>query len=471
MSWKHRHPTDLVIAFYTKKDRYFAFSSEENRYLQSSAQEIFSISDVISISTTNSINASSGTFTIELVWRLGDNGKPLYYDSIRPLDIVDISLGKNITTMVGMVNRVRRKRSISGGKIKRSIIIEGKSLGTIWEFDLIKYFVGAHHLTKAQQDRNLLLQEGAIKYDFTGKSAAHAIKTIYQVLPALDIEYFGGRKLSSFIDVGSELFTREGEKVFLKKADPYQGTMFDYFRKYVGQPFNEIWTESKNHKLYLRMRPTPFCMGASIILKGTEDNSKITLNPNFYWQSIPDWYGEQGVITISYLPASSVFSENLSRDHYKSYSIFGVLPQERIHESSPEYSIFPPLIVPELLSRFGSRDLVPRIGFLPMNSEGGLKGSYLGIFKYYRNLLYLWNKDNHKYESGTLTIKGNPIIVAGEKLNYGDKEYYIVGVSHSWKYGQIFTSTLRVERGMGRKERLARYNSGLEYLLTSGQAV
>lgn len=467
MTWEQRNPK-ATLTIYTKDDAKLYFGEVLGEYIHGIGIRRKPINDVISMTTTNSINESAGTFTIELVWRLGETGELYYYERIRPMDIVEISLNGIHTTMMGIINTVKRHQEIIGNKPKRSVLIEGKSLGAIWDFDLVKYFEYTTGIPEEFLERNLNLQLGNIKLKFFGENAIKAITTLYKELPALDIVYFGDKRIKDFIDVGSELFCKAGEKQYNLNLDPYSGTLFDYFRRYVGQPFNEIWTDSKKGKLYLRMRPAPFSIGDDSI--STVDQNDKPVSPS-KWENIMLWQSDNDFPESYSVPKADIISEDIGRTHTQSYSIFGVLPVDKIYGNVPEYEALPPLIVPDLYKQFGSRDRIIRIPFIPIQQEGGLEDSAFSIFKGYRNKLYLMDKDNHRLESGTLIIKGRPEICVGDVINCEDKEYYPTTVQHAWWFGSPLQSVLTVERGMNSLERKKRYNDGITYLKNAGEAV
>ena len=461
MSWQQRRPKPKIKIF-TKKNKDLVFTEElAGQYDSLTAGEVFEpIEDVISIITSNGIGQASGTFRIELVYRTS-GGESVYYNTITPMDIAIIYLDGSTTTMVGIIDTVAKSRSLSGGRIKRSVTLSGKSLGAIWEFDLVKYFENTAGIPASLLQRNLELQKGLIKLDFFGENLITAITTLYKALPAIDIQY-KDKKLSDFIDVGSELSCRKDEVLYNLNTEPYMGTLWNYFKRYVGEPFNEIWTDSKDEKLVLRTRPTPFSMGEDgvEITGGANNRRKIS-----GWGNINNWNsGSGGEVNTWGIPSSEVISENLSRTHEQSYSIYGVLPTDKLYGNAPEYQALPPLIIEEDYESFGSRDLIIRVGFIPLKAEGGLDEFASDIFESYRNRLYLWNKDNHRYERGTLTIMSRPLISAGDKIQYGDKEYYTTAIQHTWRYGQPMQSVVSVDRGIARDLREQYYLRGKKNL-------
>lgn len=469
MTWTTRKPMP-AIKIHSKEDKDLMFSEKLNMFLPKGGGIESPIGDVISITTSNSINQASGTFRIELVYRTDINKKPVYYHYIRPMDIVIIYLDGTNTTMVGMIDTVDKERTLSGGRVKRSVVLNGKSLASIWEFDLVKYFENTAGIPEELLQRNLALQQGLIKLDFFNENIIFALTTLYKSLPAIDIQY-KDKKLSDFIDVGSELTCRKDESLYNLNTEPYAGTVWGYFKRYVGEPFNEIWTDSKgeldrgNEKLYMRTRPTPFSLGKDgVEVVGEAGEPGLLSN----WENITNWNGktfsqdslEHTHVNNWSLPSSDVIGEKLSRTHQRSFSIYGVLPTDKIYGNVPEYQALPPLIIEDDYKAFGSRDYIVRIGFIPTREEGGLEEGFFAIFEDYRNRLYLWNKDNHRFESGTLTIKSNPLISVGDKIKYSGKEFYTTAIQHTWRYGRPTVSVVSVDRGMSEKERIKRYKAG-----------
>jgi len=452
--WTIRRPFAKLI-FHTKQRRPFTIGGGD------SAQDINATSNIISIMTSNTIHSASGTFNIELIYRTDQNGEPIFYEAIQPLDLVDIWLDRSGTTMVGIVDRVSKMTTMMGPVPRRRIRINGRSLGAIWLFDLIRYFKDTVKLPQELQSRNLDLRLGSIKLDFYGQSAAFAIFTLYQKLPSIEIR-LKEATLKDFINVGDELYTRSGEAVFNIGLTGYNGSMYEYFRKYVGAPFNEIWTDSREGKLYLRLRPTPYNSDRD------QEQIKIFNGPSipFYsWNNIITWITGEPYHEIT--PAM-IREENLQRSHGRAYSIFGVLPTDPLVPNP--FVTFPPLIEKDLYKEVGSRDYVRTIDFIPLEEHKPTKGS-IEKFIFYRNKLYLWNRDNHRFEEGTMSMRGNANIRVGDKIMRTDnqKTYYVETVSNRWQFGRPMITTLNVTRGTTEKQRKEWYDAGLDYLASIGE--
>lgn len=457
-----RRPNPSLL-FHTKRTRDFGVG-------EARARTLFPMKHILKISTTNTMGKPSGAFSIDLVYYKinATDTEPFYYRAVQPLDIVEISLGEE-TTMIGMVDRVSKSTRIAKGGVNRVITITGRSLGSIWEFDLIKYFTNTIGLSQDLLDRNLLLQNGAIAKDFLEKPPYTAIMEIYRQLPMFEMTLYGNQKVSDFLDVGSELFARVNELVFNTHLAAYSGTVWDYFKRYLQPPFNELWTESRDGKLYMRSRPSPFSLSDTEKAETPKvvDNDGRTISDKkseeFGWNKIKNWIGGDPYHTIN---LEDIQTESMSVEHGRAYSHFAVLPSDRFTSRDSEYAAFKPLIDSDLAKEIGVRDMQVRLNYIPLIKSGKKTDGTLERHDYYRNKAYLWNRDNHRMENGRMTIIGNPDIRVGDRVYRPDldKEYYVTEVSNNYIYGKPFLSTLTVERGLTRDNRKKLYDAGLAFV-------
>ena len=444
-----------ALLFHTKKDRDFGIGGNM-------AITKFPMKDIIKIMTNNEMGAASGTFSIELVYykiRPGDVDS-YYYETVRPLDLVEIELEAGTTTMIGIIDKVQKSTAVGGTSVQRSVQITGRSLGAIWEFDLIQYFTNALGLSADLAHRNLLLQQGQILLDFAEKPPYQAIIEIFVTLPMFTMTLSGGKTIEDFLDVGSELFVRINEKIFARGISAYSGSVWDYFKTYIQEPLNELWTESKDGKLYLRCRPTPFSHG----LKDPEKSESALGETRFAsWHDIKNWIDDEPFHVIN---PSDLKDEQLARAHGNAYSVFTVTSSDKFTGADSEYATFHPLVDSELVAEIGTRPLQVSLNYIPIVGDGETTDGSLERYQYYRNKLYLWNRDNHRMESGTMVIKGNPSIRVGDKVFRPDLEsqFYVQGVTNNWAYGKPFTTLITVDRGLTNTDRNDLYQAGLDFL-------
>lgn len=446
---KKRRPSPSLL-FHTKRSREFGIGNV-------SATTLFPIQHITSIETENNLKGM-GSFSIRLSnFKINGNDRhPFYYRAVQPLDLVEINLNEN-TTMIGIVDKVNKYFRMTLDGPQQGVVITGRPLSAIWSFDLVKYFVNTLGLDTDLEKKNLTLQTGEISLDFLQKPPYTAITTIYDKMPTFDMKLFGDKVLNDFLDVGSELFVRSGEKVFNTQISPYSGSLWNYFQKYVQAPFSELWTDSRDRKLFMRSRPTPFSL-----FDNEQGESPEGAKEPFGWSHLKNWVDGEPHHIIN---DSDLISESLDVDHSRAYSHFAVLPSDRFVGKENEYATFPPLIDAALAHEIGVRDMQIRLNYIPL-IEGDVTDGTLERHKYYRDKIYLWNRDNHRTQSGTMTVKGNPDIRVGDKLFRSDTEetFYIVSVGNRFVYGKPFTTTVAVDRGLIESDRKKLYQAGLDFL-------
>jgi len=451
-----RRPSPRLL-FHTKKERDFGIGADF-----AAAFPTFPARHITRITTSNAMGNASGSFGISLVyWKMNpDDVQPYYYEKIKPLDLVEIELEPGITTMMGIVDKVSKSTTIGPKNVNQSVEITGRSLGAIWEFDLIKYFTNALGLSPSMQERNLFLQQGEELFEFMGQPPYDAVKAIFEHLPMFDMEVFGRKTVSEFLDVGSELFCRKDEKIFARGISPYSGRVWDYYKTYIQEPFNELWTDSKDGKLFIRCRPTPFSHG--------DHDPEESVNPlgetrKSSWHDIKNWIDGKPHHVIW---PEVIRDEKLSVDHASGYSVFTVVSSDKFTGADSEYSTFHPLVDSPLVEEIGTRDRQIALNYIPLVGDGETNDSSLERYEYYRNKLYLWNRDNHRMESGTMTIRGNSNIRVGDKVHrhFLDTDFYVTAVMNTWAFGQPYVTQISVDRGLRRDIRNDLYKAGMDFL-------
>ena len=344
----------------------------------------FNISqDLKSITTLNNMRNPGGAWTADLVYRkarkgMRDAGEPALYKWINPMDIVEIQLNdSNETTMIGMIEQVQKRRVVTSSGVRQGVRLSGRSLGSIWMHDALKFFppniaVGEGEdnisimgkLPPGFKDKALAFRrEPIIMSEFYGKSPIKLVEYITDKMSSVDIEYVDGRKIRDFID--TELSVEEGAKTFTNAGYAYEGSIWGLLEQVSAKPFYEVFTDSRNGKLILRFRATPF-----------DRNS---------WNNLLTWLDGNSYHII---PDSDIVNENLIRSPSESYSIFHVSsigsPWFSI-EGESEYSLIPPLIDPELYKALGLKFLATKCSLLPLDIYGDMGTGITEEHKKYRN--------------------------------------------------------------------------------------
>lgn len=456
--WTHRTPY-AKVTFYTKSGALAVGSGLKN------------VKDIVSITTNNKLNEASGTFQIDLVYRPID-GQNTYADVITPMDLVEIDMKRNSTLMIGLVDRIVEKGSISANGVNRRIAITGRSLGAVWLFDSVKYFRGIDKkdLPEDLGKRVDVILKGSFEKNFYGASAIKAIQTIIETYKTIEQEYKDTEEnnplfsLYDRIDYTSDLYTMKGRLIYNAGLQLFEGTLWQYLKSCVMQPLEELWTDSKDGKLILRMRPAPFSLDADDY---QDSNDQVKKGG---WGELENFV--DGMYEGHIIPYNYITQYNISKSHGEAFSYFDIVPNEKaLIGYFEKHAAFPPLIDPQLMQSIGCRGMTFSSNILPINDrnalpEGEKAKSYFDWFTDTRNKLYLWYKDNHKYKSGTITVIGNSDYRAGDKITIKTRSgkeivYYLEGVQNTYGIGRSHTSTLTLTRGATNSDRQAWWTDGV----------
>ncbi len=455
-NYNKRRPSPRLL-FHTKKERDFGIGADFAAQFPT-----FPTNHITRITTSNAMGNASGTFSISLVyWKIRpEDVQPYYYEKIKPLDLVEIEFEPGVTTMMGIVDKVSKSTAIGPKNVNQSVVITGRSLGAIWEFDLIKYFTNALGLSSTMQARNLALQQGEELLEFVGQIPYDAVMNVFFHMPMFERELFGGKKVRDYLEVGPELFCRRDERIFVRGISPYSGRIWDYYKAYIQEPFNELWTDSKEGNLFIRCRPTPFSHGGYDFESAINPDGK---RRTISWQDITNWIDNEPFHVIN---PEVIRDENLSIDHADAYSVFTVVSSDKFTGADSEYATFHPLVDSPLVEEIGTRDRQIALNYIPLVGDGEITTGSLERYTYYRNKLYLWNRDNHRMEGGTMVIRGNSNIRVGDRVFRPDldTEYYVQAVSNNWDYGKPFITRITVGRGLKRADRDDFYRDGMEFV-------
>lgn len=451
------------------------------------------VKDVVTVTTTNTMNEAAGTFQIDLVARKIDGNKT-YADILTPLDMVEIEIGSEQTVMMGLIDRVIDKGSVSGNGVNRRISITGRSLGSVWLFDNVKYFRGisADQLPSDLKNRANVIEKGMANIEFYGLSAIEAIKLILEKYTALEQDYNQNPDdnivpfYALYDKIYYDLATVEGRNIYNPGLAMFEGSVWQYMKSCIIPPFEEMWTDSIGGTLVLRMRPAPFNLESETISRVETMQAQ-----QAYWRSKYDprihfdyrttlehgWNNYKNMLNDEnghVITPKETIGYNLSKSHGEGASYFEVFPQTILnYDAFFKNATFPPLIDADLMHSLGSRGQSFNVNLVPLTADGALPIE-VDITKWIsdvRNKAYLWYKDNHKYISGTISVKGNSEYRVGDKIRLQNREgvektFYCEGVTNNFTWGQPFTTTLNLTRGATETDRQKWWDDG-KYKITN----
>lgn len=425
------------------------------------------------VRTSKGVREPAGGFTITLADApdRGGNGRKATLESlyalIEPMDLVEIRMAhdpheyanpgqgyKPPVVMRGFVTTVSRSETMSGGRPSRTITVAGQDFGKILQIIQIFYLdnsvVGDNLLTEFKYFQ---------KYGEIGDTKIMSAKDfVAGVLKNVINPYLGrmtsladGRSVSAeVINEWSSSVTVEG-CVSPNSITPINNVSLHQFlsRLLDVGPFNELYVEDLEDGVRLVVRPAPFldAMGEPVQGDAPEifhlsSKDIVSLNvsrtdggvANYFWVQNTPWAmysNEDAKRAASYGDQSSFIKfkyQNSSADYYG------------IRKMEISTTLLPPDAAPSDSAKS------PEV-----KAESVKQGNWL---EQQRTRLADINKDNVIFEYGTIRVRGNERIKAGQHwavtrggTAYG--KFYVTKVDHEFSPYQGFFTTLTVERGTG----------------------
>lgn len=434
-------------------------------------------SELVSVSTTKSLNAPAGTFTIQSKM-LKDKDNLTLYHKVKPMDMVEISMSftkfeEPVVVMRGLVDDIRRGTHATEGKVTEVVNIVGRDMGKLFLIHRAYYF-------KAMEVVDKFFAEG--KYGLEAGQRLTLPEIIKEIFTKIfqnssDLKFTNGQSVGDLIHLlitaGKIGNPRTTDLVaFTNPLQTAEGNIWSLFQMYQGMPFNEMFVRDDYDKTRLVIRPA--------LLK--DFHGRFTQKPTFK-EAVFFAFDIAGVrissrdIFLYDIGRSDrevknfffTYPKNMyfSRDAYKGSAIGDFIDIEgdtEVAKGNPFY---------------GNRatDLADRhiYGFRPMDVDtdyiaikrngtkedlqGKGEGSVSDAVKIGKELnkIIVGNYVHNAYlESGTISVIGDHRYRIGYYLTVEDwevpgheNEFYIEGVSHKFDVMKTWTTTLSVTRGNG----------------------
>jgi len=434
---------------------------------------------VIECNLSKNISNFRGTF--DLLFKPTKNWKK----KIRPGDWLVIYLGidgEETPRMLGNVDRVSRIVNVNEKGIKTILYkISGSNFGKVFD----KYNVFWNPYLKNAQIEKVIINSDSIQFIgspdevvkdliniFLGygrkRSGNQEYKELNQwfipnelaeLFPAFAAPttfsdknpYLGSR----FFDIlNIDIRKVEGKK-YWNNIGSMQGTLAELIKRSSNDMINEVFLEleyDKTEKKYrptIKMRMIPFAkesynFGASIIY------SEATV------------FMELDEIKV---PITQVLNEDLGENDHTRFNLFFLGSQVPFTTGkaimaptsegvNPKY----PRPLKDSMKRNGliAKWETTDFNYLTSNPVG----DNLSLLKDWNNLLFHWYKEDFKYETGSMTVVGNPDIKLGKRLviedtvlGDGNRHYYIEGYTDNWSFPNRWVTSLQLTRGQGDNER------------------
>lgn len=400
--------------------------------------------DLISISTNKAYGRGAGTWQMMLSYKpIEKGGYKRYHELIKPdmLIMIELDAGDGdglVPVMFGLVDRVSSVRQ-GGIQPQRQVKVSGQDMGKL----LLKHDIGWD--ISAQQ----------IKTWVNGDNTAEKMHA--NISRLFDPQLYTGRATGVVYSLFNFCFANEliaGSKYITYDDSncsddwvtwqPFLATLhgtptWDAMKRVSHYPFNMLTTDTSGideFTVYLEDQPiAPNGKLANIEFYEIDDTEIITDDIGisdedrvtflFY---APTWYlqaVDAGVDVMMGHPDLIQFSEEAIQDH-------GYV----LHKVED-------MFVPRFMVEKDTR-----------TKDDGKDSGALSAFKAETDRLWNWYKNNHTYESGSISIHLRPEMSVGEGLlvkrpDGTQFEYLIEQIGHNYSVAPVpqFTTTLQVTRG------------------------
>lgn len=415
--------------------------------------------EVLSVSTNNDLATDAGVFTVTLA------SKNRWDRAIASNDLVIIGMKRNpedsdekATVFYGLVDAVEYSSTIQSGQVQQQVTITGRNFAKAF----INFEIGV-----VQDGGEIGSSIGWLRgrITFASQSSAQIIQQLFDVFikKYMNYEFSNGKTLLDLLKIS--LNSREGESMVGETSFVnYQGSMYNFFKELIDEPFNQMYFEVLDGQPTFILRETPF----------NEEP----------WKKLPrHTITDEDVVTAQFgrndIETYTLFSVGVS-NHFGTFGSQGTLGVK-------------PLVYEPYLKKYGIRRLHRYSNYIgismsdtntlqptsmmtladtpqspvavPLDSiNSGLQTngkSPADLAREYAQDLFNWNVMNPSFYNGHITVRGENHYKVGDRLLYktyyedadGKKqplemEFFIEGVSHDFVNFSHWTTKLSVTRGL-----------------------
>lgn len=443
------------------------------------------LTDFSTITTSKSVREPAGGWSITVADQpyTIETGADSLYGVVEPMDMVEIRfrhIGNGQpdlpVVMRGFVSNVARSESIGqDGTPQRGVTITGQDYGKIWQ--MLQIFYGPGYVIGKDIISAFSMFERFGAGFKIGETGAEFLKECFDKIlnPYLTQIVSGNSPMPATMELVAQ---QKHGTTSLSGTQNQEGSLFGLFTQFLDVgAWNELFIAEDDSKVYAIYRPNP-----SLDLKGSPidpDSSApvlfdiksvdvtklvyhnvdavdvVSMNvvrsdantANYYWVRAPRYELASDI----YLRQASISSGDKATVDLTGY----------INSKAALYGIRKM----EVGTEMGADDVSNTSTGLPADQKTARDTSTMNWLTNRRKSLVEQNKNNVLLESGSITIRGNENIRAGNfvKINRGtfSAMYYVVQVDHQYSPFNRFLTVLTVDRGMGFVERM-RKNGGPE---------
>lgn len=441
------------------------------------------LTDMSTITTSKSVHEPAGGWAITVSDRPYsiDDGADSLYGVVEPMDMIEIRfrhIGNGSAdlpvVMRGFVSEVSRSESMGpDGTPQRGVTITGQDYGKIWQ--MLQIFYGPDYVIGQSIISAFGMFERFGAGFKIGETGAEFLEECFDKIlnPYLAQIVFGNSTNPPFINLVAQ---QKHGTTSLSGTQNQEGSLYDIFTRFtdVG-PWNELFITEDDTQVYCIYRPNP-----ALDLHGKPIDPDSAAPVAFDAKKI-----DVTKLVFHTVPAVDIVSINVKRSDANVSNYYWV--------RAPRYEMASDIYLKQAAISSGDKKTVDLTGYV--NTKGTLYGirkmevstemgaddvpntstglpadqqskrdtSTMNWLTKRREALVKQNRDNVILERGSITIKGNENIRAGDyvKITRGTftAMYYVGQIDHQFSPFNRFVSVLQVERGMGFVERM-RKNGG-----------
>ncbi|WP_028590362.1 LysM peptidoglycan-binding domain-containing protein [Paenibacillus massiliensis] len=469
-----RHAPIIRVSFHTEKTCYQLKGSLHDEKGQDPT------SQVLSVTTQKTLDAPTGTMNIVLA---GD--KWFRSQLIIPNDLVVVQMGyKTVkgeelsTVMVGLVDRVRRTRSVDGGM---TTSVQARDFGKVFIKSNIKFYP---EVSGGKSDKFFLTENGWLamaKYFQSESVAKGSPAVILDVIMRFVLPQLNGVKWTVWDETKTEPVAKQVDvtnivrynfasvPIFLPQfftLDRFEGSLWNLMERTSSKPFTELFVDVREPLEAWNPGDKPRVVNETIEQSSDQSKAKFPKGEGYYpFPRFP--FGKDNAVVSVFLrntpfskgpweklythvvTAEDVIDEDLSYSDDEHYNLFWA--GTTINPFGMDLKrVAPPLMNKSAIERYGLSPLeveVEGLAIDPSKPEDTTKLERMSTA--YTVKLKEWFENNHKFLSGAMTVRGKGNYKIGQRLQAPGilKEFYIESVTQTFNVFEGWTTTLQLTRG------------------------
>lgn len=463
--------TGAEVTIYSQGDDPILFVWGEETTTFSGKKITDEMPSLVSVQTQKAMGAPSGSFVITAKCRWDLRDRIIDDDWV---DIVFYRHGRKWHVMRGLVDEVRRRKTVTGSGATTTVFtITGRDFGKIWEITPVWFSIALEENLSGHITEKVFTSDKAA---FWG-SEVHQGALVLGSPPAAVRGYMFGF-LEEFEGLGRANWNPPSSVPNIERDDTrapsfIKSLFFNHFgfsnypeREGIDPNFisagGTLWSLAQewSDPLYTELFVDLFVNGSQALQGIEAPIDETTMTVVFRDKPFPitfeDWGGAKGKdspwfsLPLFIIPRETIVNNDTGRGGFERYNFFMLstpLAQDSYGLAAPEQQR--PLWDKDDIFRHGLRR------FDVQSKYGSRGGAIVEICKLQRGAIRDWYAINPYLLNGTLDLGiGMPDIRIGSRARVPgagseeeDETYYVESVAHNWVFGQGSRTSLGVTRG------------------------